>query len=546
MWRRFCAFTVFVAVFVLLAAAMPAGGQGTSARPNPAVAANAIVQGVVVAAGSGAPLRGADVRIDGGPALGAQPRWTVTDDRGRYQFGNIPPGRYILTASKTGYVTLAYGQLRPAESGRPVEVSGSAPLEDVDFVLPRGAVIVARVTDRFGEPVRGVQVQAQQVGFIDGVRRLQPTAASIPNVTDDRGEIRLFGLAPGEYYVAARAATPAAGQGIALTYHPGTVAASEARPIQVGLGEEVAVTFPLVSLRPSRISGVVLGSNGAPLANARATLVGVDAGLFGMRPLPLAGDGSFSAEDLAPGEYVISVQTPEHVRHPLRLYGEDATGLVVRSRKPAMFRGRVIFDDGKVPALDELTPDRVTLRPAGSFTAGDVFGTSGSVPLDVGDDWRFTGTAAGSGPLQLRAPAGWFLKAVVVQGRDITDLPLDLAAALDGKDVDVILTRRHSAVTGVVTDDRGQALTDCVVVVFPQDDAHWTGGSRFIARGRPDQQGRFAIDGLPAGEYFVAALQYLAPGEERSRDALARLRPHAAAVTLAEGESRVVNTRLAP
>jgi hypothetical protein len=151
---------------------------------------------------------------------------------------------------------------------------------------------------------------------------------------------------------------------------------------------------------------------------------------------------------------------------------------------------------------------------------------------------------AGVGVLRLSRPSTWFLKAVLIEGEDVTDTPLDFAAAYEGKSVEIVLTQRVGEVAGTITDDRGQVMTDSSVVLFPEDAEQWTEFSRFIATARQDQHGRFALRGLPPGKYLIAALEYLEPGEERNPETLARLRAGATALSLAEGESRAISLRL--
>src|SRR5688572_12819703 len=91
--------------------------QATPPRARPSTEAptgTARLRGRVVAADSGTPLRRAQVR-----AVAAAIRTTRlanTDSEGRYEFVNLPAGRYTIHVNKAGYVDLEFGQSRPFES----------------------------------------------------------------------------------------------------------------------------------------------------------------------------------------------------------------------------------------------------------------------------------------------------------------------------------------------------------------------------------------------------------------------------------------------
>src|SRR5258705_1061284 len=167
-----------------------------AARP-PATGTSRI-RGRVGTPETGAPLRRAQIMLMA-PEIAIR-RVVTTDIQGRYEFADLPEGRYTISASKGGFVTLQFGQRRPYEPGHPVTVADGQTLEQVDFTLPRGSAITGHVTDEFGEPITGVQVQVQRYMYMPaGQRRL--TFAGAPSSTDDRGEFRVFGLMPGEYIV---------------------------------------------------------------------------------------------------------------------------------------------------------------------------------------------------------------------------------------------------------------------------------------------------------------------------------------------------------
>src|SRR5712675_1071469 len=106
-------------------------------------AGSATIRGHVVSAETGEALRKAQVRITA-PEL-RENRLTTTDADGRYEFKEVVPGRYNVNASKGSYVSLSYGQLRPFEPGKPLEILATQTVEKVDFALPRGGIVTGHV-----------------------------------------------------------------------------------------------------------------------------------------------------------------------------------------------------------------------------------------------------------------------------------------------------------------------------------------------------------------------------------------------------------------
>ncbi|HKH73409.1 MAG TPA: carboxypeptidase-like regulatory domain-containing protein, partial [Vicinamibacterales bacterium] len=89
------------------------------------------IRGRVVTTDSGSPVRRAQVRISGADVL---PKSAVTDNEGRYEFRDLPSGKYTINATKSGYVSVQYGQTRPFEQGKSIELVESQPMEKADIV----------------------------------------------------------------------------------------------------------------------------------------------------------------------------------------------------------------------------------------------------------------------------------------------------------------------------------------------------------------------------------------------------------------------------
>ena len=115
-------------------------------------------------------------------------------------------------------------------------------------MLLRGAVIAVRLVDHLGDPVAGYRVLAYRPGS-GGAREL--TSLANVHTTDDRGDIRLSGLPPGEYHVAAApgpfatAFPPSSRVSRLQTFYPGVTSEADAQPVAVALGQEVAIFLQL-------------------------------------------------------------------------------------------------------------------------------------------------------------------------------------------------------------------------------------------------------------------------------------------------------------
>jgi protocatechuate 3,4-dioxygenase beta subunit len=529
----------------LTAAQTPGGGPGPGAT---GVSSRGAIRGVVSAAGTGQPLAAAEVRLT--PTNAAQvrsgqiqfprARFTRADEHGRYEFTEVEPGRHTVWATKVGFVALYYGQRVPSEAAAHVDLAAGQALDGINIALLRGAVIAVRVVDPYGDPVSGAVVQAFQARLSapeDKLLDVRP--AGLLTATDDRGEMRVFGLAPGEYFLSARP------EGQPPTLYPGTISPAEAHVTAVREGEEIGLTIPLVSSRRAAIAGTVIDATGAPAGDAALQLTRYQAGSTAGHPVVVSPDGRFTATNLPPGDYRLRVRSGPrpggqefgHVAFRID-EGVDLTDLVVRTKSGATIRGRVIFDEEGLGAQ----------RPAPrSLSIASVLASTGGFPpshSEVRDDWSFTlANVVGEGVLRVQGPGGWFLKRVVLDGRDVSDSPMDFdeyAAAT----VEVHLTRRQTRLTGTAVGAAGRPTISYVVVAFAEDRRLWTPQSRFVATARPDQTGRYTLAGLPPGRYRVVALNYLPSGAVRDPRILERLAAPATPLTLAEGEARTMDFQI--
>src|SRR5262249_53506624 len=138
----------------------------------------------------------------------------------------------------------------------------------------------------------------------------------------------------------------------------------------------------------------------------------------------------------------------------------------------------------------------------------------------------------------------WRLKAVRLNGVDVTDAGFEVKANEDIGGFELELTNRMSMLSGLVTNARGEPVTDYSAIIFSPDPDRWGDDSRYVDSGRPDQDGRYRVTGLPAGEYFAIAVDSVDPAEATSPEFLERASRRAIRFTLGDGETRAVDLQL--
>ncbi|HUR19189.1 MAG TPA: carboxypeptidase-like regulatory domain-containing protein [Vicinamibacterales bacterium] len=159
----------------------------------------AMILGQVVTGDAGTPVRRARVNLMGQELRGQKA--TMTDDEGRFVFTLLPAGRYTVNATKTGYVTIAYGAKAPGRAGTPIQLSDGQKLETKSMSLPKGGVVTGTVLDEHGEPAPGTRVLAMRQVIRTGQKSLESAGN---DTTDDRGQYRIYGLLPGQFVVYAQ------------------------------------------------------------------------------------------------------------------------------------------------------------------------------------------------------------------------------------------------------------------------------------------------------------------------------------------------------
>jgi len=572
---------------------VPEGGGGGQMRlpglmggPRQFKTGTGRIRGRVLATDGAGPIRRAQVRISGSDVA---PKAALTDAEGRFEFRELPAGRFTLLASKSGFVSVQYGQTRPFESGKPIELADKQGLDNADISMPRGSVISGRIVDEFGDPIPDAAVTASRQTWQNGRRRLVPAPGRVVQ-SNDLGQFRIYGLPPGDYYVSATlrggtmdlmdmelmvgasftAASPSASapkSGYASTYYPGTPNVTEAQRITLAPGQENSgADFALVPVRLAKVTGIVIGSDGKPLEGAAVSAIpaGRDfVGMFGQSTGRSGKDGSFTIPSVPPGDYTLQARSVQVITStqgdnvmmfratsvggggdaesgstPLSVAGEDVSGIVLAMTKGGTATGRLVFD-GSSPqsmtsirltsmAVDSDSPSLAGAASAKEDGSFELKGLTGARLIRIGN-----------------APPGYMLKSVKLNGTDITDTGTEFKPGETTSGLEVELSSKSTSVTGAATANDGSVLKDYTVVIFSEVPEHWRlPMTRWVTGTRPDQDGRFKVQNLPAGTYLAAAVDYVPQGEWGDPELLDRLKSKAKRFTLGDGATETLDLKL--
>jgi len=557
---------------ILLTLQVSGGAQGTQTptifgaqqRTPPRDAAlekkgTAIVRGKIVNA-EGRPLRRVQLRLSGESI--PEGRTASTNGLGRFEISELPAGRYILNASRAGYLGLAYGQARPGEPGRPIELVDAQAFGTADFVLPRSALISGHIFDEAGEPLAGANVLTLQMRFFNGRRRLTPVRGNA--ITDDTGQFRLGGLEPGDYYVQASSRETWEGDppekqmlGFVPTFYPAAASAGEAQRVRVRAGQEAsAIDIGLIPGKVGKVSGTVVSSLGVPLAGENVSLSFEVRGenfmmVSGGQSTKVNPDGSFTLRNIAPGEYHLNVRTAATADRPaevanviLSVVGGDVEGVNIVTGAAGGLAGRIVVDgDATLPApLSKMT---VRALPVDRDTAVNIGGIpdNGRVREDGGFELK---SVVGQVRLTIGPLAdGWAIRQIDHNGRDFTLQPFEIQGqTLDG--VTISLTNRFPVISGTLRDNKGNPAPAGTVILFPDEPSQWVEDLKAIRTARVDQSGIFTIKAVRPGDYLAVAVPTVSNNEWNDPEYLESLREQATRISLKEGDAKQVDFVVRP
>ena len=534
--------------FFLALLLMALGAPSASAQTSDDSQSKGSIQGTVIDSKTGQPLRGADVTLrvlfsgSRGEASSA-----ASDAEGHFAFDNLSAGRYRLAASRNGYVNRD-----PRVSGLRagiVSLSSGQHVDSIVLKLIPSAVLAGRVTSEGDEPVPNVSVQAMKFTYQGEKRQLSDVGTS---TTNDRGEYRIWGLAPGKYYVRAthprgQAARPG-GQVYVPIFYPGVSDISRTQAIELHPGDEITgIDLSFVSLRSVRVSGHVVSVGSSGVKNAQVTLVGGSGSMtFAAGQASTDAKGAFEIRGVAPGSYTLIAEQfgnadPEKVtrgRTSVEVGEANLNDVEVIIGPGSSVSGHVHIDGKGNPDLTKLT---VALDAQDDLSSMGFAPDVSSVPLRSDGTFSFHDVPEGTYHIKLLPlPDGYYLKpsgegdaveAGVKVGRN------------HAATVELTLRTGAGRITGTVAKDQ-QPFPGAPVVLIP--DGARRGQPRFYRQALTDAGGRFTISSITPGDYKLFAWEEIERGMYLDPDFLQSYEDSGKPVHVEEGGNLTVQPDLIP
>lgn len=489
---------------------------------------------MVVNAATGEPVSKAMITLQGSlsgsqvnaEAMAKVATYTVSaSGSGEFEFKDVDPGTYRLSASRRGFVDASQRGLNNSTPlSSVVRVAAGQDVRSVKLRLTPQAVITGRVTDSDGEPFQGVQVIAMRRYFVQGNSTVAVVSAA---VTNDLGEYRITELAPGRYFLLARyrqaehsnlgptrqLTKDEIQETYPVTYYPGVTAATNALPVEVGAGAiRQGIDVSVGKTSAHRIRGRVVLPAGSPLSRTFLSLASAQPsesmGLFNSGQTTTQPDGSFEFNYIVPGSYFLQgSDLSGFIKVPLEVGDHDIDGIRAAPQPFLTLVGRLQWD-GDPPT----EPPKMRVHFAPALPPGQFFETEGTAAFKLGnfspDRMRISVTGMSNQD---------YVKTIRYGNQTVEDEVIEIA---EGAELEVVMKRGAASVEGTTESAEGP-FANATVLLIPTAESRRTAYSLF-RQTTADQTGHFSFEGLAPGEYLLIAFDQIEPGSWFEPDFLSR------------------------
>lgn len=476
----------------------------------------------------------------------------TSTESGGFSFPKVPPGRYVITVKRDGYLPLSAGRIGSYKMPPIFSVNSGQTIPSFVFRLTPSGVVSGKVKFDDAEPAVNVAIQLYR-SYYDRGRHGYAAAASTR--TDDRGEYRIHDLEPGSYFVAALYQAPplppdaeaqtrrdALGNPLpelsyAVTFFPEAQKMSDAVPVKIAPGEEVAgIDIFLTLVHTVRVRGRVIGAAGvvsSPSVTLRWNDPDNTASVSAPINVAFDKDQSFSITGVTPGPYfLVAAGTEAGViltgRTPLNVGDSDVDNLNVVIGAESTWKGKVTVDGDDTEVPPGLNISLVPRRAITSETRAKVSDQGEfTIPFVPGETYDLFVT---------NGPSNSYVKSVRVANAERLGQGLEGAAGENQPALEVVLGTQGGQVVGrAVTADPKVVASGAAIALIPDPPVGRVQAYQTI---QADEYGNFFLQGVPPGKYLLLGWLDQTPCDIYNPDDFVACQAEGSSLTIAEGEER--------
>ena len=536
--------------FLALAAAQVGGGapqQPQQPEENVKPEDRCTVEGQVLNLATGEPLKKAHVSLGPSGKYNGISWGAVTDAAGKFVIEEVNPGKYRLTADRNGFVRNAYGAKTPEQPGTEITLDKGQKLPGIVFKLVPQGVISGKVVDEDGEPLGGARILVMSPTYQNG----RKTLGIRENVnTDDRGEYRAFGLAPGRYYICVtydrggqmmqrvEIRKEGADNGYASTFFPNSTSSAQASPVMVTPGgEATGIDFRLTPVHTAHVAGKI--TNPGPGRFTMLFMLARDSGMaWGTMKQAMTDEkGAFLFRNVTPGSYTISAHDqmaggePRQAQVVVDVGDSNVDGVQLTFGTGQEIGGVVKGLEAKGRGMNVyLAPDSgaaMMQTPSGQVQDDGTFKLKVLMP----DRYR-----VGVYP----PPEGYYIKSIRAGDTDYPSGVIDWSKGVMAGDLTITLADDGAQIEGKVQDAKDQPATSASVVLVPDQRDYRS----YYAMANTDQNGHFTIKGIKPGKYKLFAWDAVQYGQYEDPDFIRPFEEKGETVELKAGDKSSKDLKL--
>jgi hypothetical protein len=429
---------------------------------------------------------------------------TKTDSEGYYSLDGIAPGDYHVGASHSGYIPNYYDDADYLGS-TVVTVPPSESVTDIDISLETEGTISGNIKRAFDQSVVNLGLTID-VYDRDGIPVSSTTLSS-------QGSYQVKGLKSGLYYMHIKGGKYSSSSGyrqsgLASQYYAGAATLAESTPVRVLQGQDTGgIDFNLD--RDSAITGKVTREQGG--AALRYAIVQVYDNKWRMVDYAATdSSGNYSISGLPPCDYYIGTRGFHSDAYRLGTPDDNYIDL--------FHGGSGTRDEATVISLgyDENVANINFVLPAGDSITGSVIDSTGQAGIPdaslivYDEDWKqikvVTTDESGNYSVNGLAPGDYYVRTDASPG--FVDVYYNVASTADDATAVTVIQRQDTAdinfeldssfgIYGTVTSlFYGDAIEGVRIDAF---NSNW----EFIASGTTDFLGRYRIENLEYGKYYL-------------------------------------------